>query len=180
MDMQNRYDELKWRADVSVRYHSRRQGFYNFCHWLAMMVVVLASSASVAAVAGALDELGWFRLSLPAAATFFGLLDFLSGFAVKAERHRSLVGNFIIIEQQLVKLRSTMTEEALVDVETNILTIEAGEPRVRRVVHAICYNEALIAAERDRTYLVPITFMQRLLANLVDWRPSLLDRSFAS
>ena len=176
---QKRYDELKHRADVSVRYHSRRQGFYNFCHKLAMLIVVLGGSASAVAFFGEMTDAKWsekWMLVLPVLVTLVGLLDAFFEFANKEAVHWLLRKQFTQVEKRLVEIRSSMTEVELNEVETDMLRIESDEPRTRRVVHAICYNEVLIAWDRDKEYLVPITFMQRIFANFFDWRPSLLDR----
>ena len=172
MDQQKRYDDLRWRAQLSIRYHSYRQGFYGFCHKASMVIVVLAGSASIAAFAGALGK-GMseeWKLLPPVVVTLFAMLDVLLGFADKAAKHWLLLSRFTNLEQGLVKARSEMNPEVLDDLETQMLLVETDEPKVLHVLNAICHNELVGVWGYDQKYIVPLTKLQRTLAQFFDWK----------
>ena len=50
------------------------------------------------------------------------------------------------------------------------LEIEAGEPRILRVLDTICYNEMLRAMDHQRRDQIPIGFWQRCFAHFFDFR----------
>ena len=164
------YDDLLFEVRVSVRYHSRRQGFFQTCHSLVMAVVVLFGSATIAAFASALVE-GWplwAKLAPSVLASVLGTFDLVIGFTEKAARHGDWMREFIRLERQLEAIRGEATDEDLAKITDERLGIESGEPTVLHVLNAICYNEMVRAMGYGDK--VKISTVQRLLAQFFDWR----------
>ena len=51
------YDDLLFEVRVSVRYHSRRQGFFQTCHSLVMTLALFGSSATLATFGAELEAI---------------------------------------------------------------------------------------------------------------------------
>ena len=164
------YDDLLFEVRVSVRYHSRRQGFFQTCHSLVMTLALFGSSATLATFGA---ELGagwplWAKLLPSVIVMALVTLDLVVGFAEKAARYGDWMRRFIQLERQLEAIRGKATDEDLAKITDERLAIEAGEPPVLHVLNAICYNEMV----RTMGYgdKVKISTVQRLLAQFFDWR----------
>ena len=164
------YDDLLFEVRLSVRYHSRRQGFFQTCHSLVMAMALFGSSATMATFGA---ELGadwplWVRLLPSVIVTVLVILDLVVGFAGKAARYGDLMREFIRLERDLEAIRDKATDDDIARITGARLAIEAGEPPVLHVLNAICYNEMVSAVGYGEK--VKITTMQRLLAHICDWR----------
>ena len=164
------YDDLLFEVRLSVRYHSRRQGFFQTCHRLVMAMMLFGGSATLATFGAELwaDWPLWARLLPSAIATVLVAIDLVVGFAEKAGRYGDLMREFIRLERQLEAIRDKATDEDLAKITDERLAIEAGEPPVLHVLNAICYNEMVRAMGYGDK--VNISTVQRLLAHFFDWR----------
>ena len=80
---------------------------------------------------------------------------------------------FILLQQQLIAggdLRDKESEELIVFVTKERLSIEAEEPKVKRVLDSICHNELLRAMGYPKSAEKVIGFWQRLFAQFFDYR----------
>ena len=171
INIQERFHELEWRIELSIRYHSRRHGFFSIWHTFSMVVVVLAGSASFAAVFSTLGEEGTaeaWALAPPAIATAFALLDVLVGFADRANRHWVLRSRFAEAERKLIEVGDNPTNEALTDIEKLVSLIEVDEPKVLHVLSTVCHNEMIRARDYSRDQMVDVKLRHRLFKNIWD------------
>lgn len=156
------FHELLFDVRRSIRYHSRRQAFFETVDRLFTFALLFLGSGA------ALSILQDHKAGL-AVACISGLkLVFALG--VKANRHAQFVKDFTRLEKRLYGDESAETVAA---VTRDRLDIEAAEPPVKRVLDIICHNELLVAMgyegetlQRER---VPLTWFQRLTANFFNW-----------
>lgn len=143
----------------SVRYHRRRQAFFDALNDIALLATAVAGSAACAA---AFAELGWTAAAatVAALASAFNLVVAPSR---RARRHDDLARRFIVLEQSAVQPGASAS-----DVEQRRLTIEQDEPPVYRVLDTICHNEVMRSLGHQDHELVRVPLWMRVTANVTD------------
>ena len=148
----------------SVRYHSRRQAFFEGVDRWTSFALLLLGAGSVALVLRGID--GVAVLAGCSVAVLSGL-KLVFAFGLRAGQHAQFVRDFVSIEKKLV---ADPSPETVQEAQSNRLDVEATEPPVMRVLDALCHNELLRAMGiTDPDEQVPISRLQRLTANLVSW-----------
>ena len=160
------FHELLFDVRRSIRYHSRRQAFFERVgRWsdFSLLLLGLGLAASV------------FRNNNWASAAGFAVivisgLKLVFAFGAKAGRHAQFVKDFTRLEK---RLSPGISDDEIAAVRRERLDIEVTEPPVMRVLDVICHNELLVAMgyegetlQRER---VPLTWFQRRTANLFNW-----------
>ena len=171
------YRDLLFDVRRSVRYHDRRQRFYQNVQNFAVFVVLLFSMATVATFGTVIGQVlpVWVKL-LPAVLTSVLMgLTLVYRIGEKAWLHADLKRRFIELEQHLEQSHATCNGQLIPEVTKKRLEIETTEPPVLRVLDVLCHNELMRAMGYPRENLVPIGFWQRLFAPLFDFREHLLD-----
>ena len=166
------FDDLLFDIRRSVRYHDRRQGFYQGVQNLALLLAFLFGTATVATFGAAIgkDLPVWVRL-LPALAT-----SMLTGIALvyrvaeKAWLHQDLKREFIGLEIRLELSRDEASDELIAHVQADRLAVEAREPKVLRVLDTLCYNDVMRATGSKKKQLIEVGSFQRACAHLFDFR----------
>lgn len=174
-DLQESFRTQMWGVQLSVRYHSRRQAFYQKWHTRTMLCTVLGGSVTIAAFATALGDNWplWLKLLPSALGTVLGAVDAIFGLADKAADHKDLMRQFSALERELESIRHHPTQEAIERTIDERLRIEDDEPPVLHVLNAICHNE-LARAWGLGSQQVRIGYWQRQFANVFDlWEHSL-------
>ena len=77
-------DHLRFEATTNGRYHTARQGWYEFLHRASMFVVVIGGTAAVAEAIGSGRKYSWLVAMIP---TLAGTVDLVFDFAGKAALH---------------------------------------------------------------------------------------------
>lgn len=156
----------------SIRYHSRRQAFYeSLDQWTTFILLLLGTGM----IATALNDLyAWMFLVGFLVSAIAGLkLAFACG--TKAGLHAQLVKDFTLLEK---RLRADSSEETVAAITQERLDLEAAEPPVMHVLNVICHNELLRAMGiTDNSERVPVTWLQRLTANFFDYGEHRLAKS---
>ena len=159
-----RYFALLFSVRRSIRYHSKRQAFYEWLDRLSDFTLLLLGTGTVVLV---LQE----YLKLTAAAGF--LVAFISSlrhvysYGAKAGLHSRFVRDFTQLEK---RLRADDSTETVTAVEQERLEIESVEPPVMRALDVVCHNELLVAMEIDsEDQRVPVTRFQQLTSNLCSY-----------
>lgn len=153
----------------SVRYHARREQFFDRSKSLtSALSVILGSAAVVALIKENLENVAIFAAAL---VTVLSSIDLVVGYSRKAVLHGRLAGKFIDLEKQVVSIsRSEFSESQLADLTQQRLSIEAEEPQKKTVLDSICHNELLRAEGiSDEKEYVRIAWWQRLFAQFFDW-----------
>ena len=149
----------------SIRYHSRRQAFYESADiWTPFILVILGTASVVLALQGH----GGLLLLAGALAALISAPKLVFAVGQKASRHALLVRDFTWIERKLVGDKSA---EAVKSAPLERLEIEATGPPVLRVLDVICHNELLRAmGYDDPSERVKLSGFQRIAANFFGWR----------
>lgn len=145
----------------SIRYHSKRQAFYESVgRWASFALLMLGSGSVAVAIHGS-----WIgTILVGSAVAVIAGLQLVFAFSSKASRHAQFVREFTRVEQKLCADDSDETVRAATQER---LAIEAGEPPVMRILDVICHNELIQAmglyGEGER---VRLNWFQHLTANL--------------
>src|SRR5437868_13792033 len=78
---------LRFEATVNGRYHTSRQGWYEFMHRWCMFVVVIGGAGAVAEAVGPHKSYSWLIALIP---TIAGTIDLVFDFSAKAALHARL------------------------------------------------------------------------------------------
>ena len=156
---------LLFEIRLSVRYHVKRQRFYeSWERWSNFGLLVLGS----ATVGTAFHKIQGLEVVVGLLVTLLSALKITGKFAVKTALHSQFVKDFTELEKQLVANRD---EETVQRVHKSRLTLEATEPAVMINLSIICYNEEVWAQGYNKKNLKPLNKVQRFLASWKDWRP---------
>ena len=173
--------DLRWGVKRSIRYHSRRQGFFQFWHTLVMVVTLMASSATIVVFSSALSE-GWplvVKLIPAVLIALLSILDVAVGFSGRAWRHADFVRQFTDLELDILDFERRIEDEpeddpgkmgrkGLARLTARRLKIEVSEPPVLRVLDTLCHNELLRAMDYPPSEQIEVAFWQRWTAHFVD------------
>ncbi len=162
MDTELNHHNLLFGIRRSVRYHSRRQRFYEQLHARTTFINLLLGSATIAIFTNALPVAWplWAKLAPAAIVTILSAADLVIGTMQKAWRHADLCRQFIELEKMLVNEDTDIAE-----VTRQRLAIEATEPPVLRVLDTLCHNELLRAMGYEKSQYIKVSWWQRLTAN---------------
>ena len=172
--LRNRYEKLLFATRRMVRYHRHRENFLDRVHHASAFLTVCGGSATVAT---ALAEVAW-AVPLTAFATAgLSAHEIVFQSARKARLHNGLARDWGAFEQDVRRARPELTEQALIELQARRLEIEANEPPPLRVLDAMCHDEMVTAMGYSASERSNVTFVQRLLCNLVDFRASQIRKS---
>jgi len=145
-DQLKEYEDNKWalniRIDQSIRYHNHRKRFFATTHnWITFLVALTGTATFVTVIA----ELGQ-KAPLIAAflVTVCSLADLIIRSPEKIRLYDELSRRFIGLDKKLLLLKKP-DPDLLLQIQADILDIEADEPPPLRILNAICRNETLQA-----------------------------------
>lgn len=164
MDLKEKFDIL-FPLEKSIRYHQRRRAYYDSCHRLIMLMIIIAGSASV------VDVLKFAQIWLGLLTAALGAIDLVFGLSDKARDHEFLMRRFSGLVAR-IRRSSSATPTDLLDWQAERIEIEADEPDVYWAVEAICYNEAARAWDRNPQEVVEVKLAFRLFQNIFRFDPS--------
>lgn len=169
-DVQQMYDDLLFGVRLSVRYHSRRQGFYRNCHTVVTVTALLAGSTTAVAFGTAIsgDLPLWLKLVPAMMITVFSAFDLVFRFSDKSCQHADLCRKFIDLERQLEEGRFAPDAALIKKATAQRLAIEATEPPVLKVLGTLVHNELLRAMGYKKSRQKKVGFWQRLFAPYFD------------
>lgn len=152
----------------SVRYHQRRQSYFEACHtFIAAMQVIFGSSA----VAAILSNSGiWVGVSLAAVPPLLASVDLVFGTSRRATLHSALGRRFSQLEADMVPYEadsSTLSDDDLTHFRQRRLSIEADEAPKLRVVDLLSHND-LVRGAYTHDSIYPIGLFRRGLGHVFD------------
>ena len=173
--MANRkHHDLLFGIRRSIRYHSRRQAFYESVDQLTNFALLLLGSGAVAL---AFEGRQAWILAVGFGVSVISGLKLAYTFGSKAGRHAQFVKDFTRLEKQL---HADASEETVAAVTQERLDLEMSEPPVMRVLDILCHNELLRAMgydeEREEQERVSVTWWRRLTANLFTYGDYRLEK----
>ena len=149
----------------SVRYHRRRERFFDRMHHLGAFAAALTGSATIAALLAGHPTLVTVAAAVTALA---GAGEMVFGLARKARRHNNLAREWIALERDVVRAGEELPESRLRELEAARLDIEACEPPVLRVLDAMCHDELVTALGIEDGHRSNLGWWQRWFANVAD------------
>ena len=157
----------------SVRYHMRRQRFFDRLDRVGALASLVAGSSTIVTLLASVDH----RLVLAAAAAtaLAGASAVIFTPGLRARQHNDLAREFLGLERDMVRAGDA-TSGRLAELTARRLEIEATEPPILRVLDAMCHNELLTALGVDEGQRARVTRLQRWLANWADFRADRLRK----
>ena len=148
----------------SIRYHSKRQAFYERADRLSDFLLLLLGSGTVVL---ALQEYPRLTVAAGFCVAFISGLRHVYSYGIKAGLHARFVRDFTQLDKRLY---ADDSDETVAAVKQERLELEATEPPVMRALDTICHNELLVAMGLDsRDQRVSVTRFERLTANLFSY-----------
>lgn len=170
--------QLLFAVRRGVRYHRRREQFFEMCRGVAAFITAVAGSVG----AGALftskfpEGVPW----LVAIAAGAGGVELVFRFGARARRHADLARDFVELERDIERRGADATMMDLVDFRDRRLEIESHEPKILNVLNVICDDEVSVAMGVSEKHLSNVRWYQRWLASFVDIMPQTLRRRSAA
>ena len=165
------HHNLIWGVRRSVRYHRKRQAFFESLDRWTSFCLLLLGSGSVALILHEND--GWAMVAGVLVAVFSSL-KLVFAYSRKAARHGRFASDFTRIEKKQIADES---DQAVKEATGLRLELEANEPPILRVLDILCHNELIRAMGIDNPgEKVPVLWYQRLLANWFDVREHMLAK----
>ncbi|WP_416739249.1 hypothetical protein ACM1ZW_20885 [Pseudomonas sp. NFX71] len=163
-DLADRWYAVQFSVRRSIRYHQRRRAFYDRLDKISNMLSLILGSA---AIYGVLQE-NAKNVALIASAfvTVVSSINLVVGSAQRGRDHTDFMRKYVDLEKFML---GDETEERLLKVSEQRLSIEAEEPPVLHVLNAICHNEMMRAEGFAKEDLPKIGFVQAQLAQLFDF-----------
>jgi hypothetical protein len=156
-------DHLRFEATINGRYHTARQGWYEFMHRASMFVVVIGGTAAVAEAIGAGRPYSWLVAMIP---TLAGTIDLVFDFAGKAALHARLQERSYDIVAD-IEHSADSPEVICKRGWAAIARICAQETKTMRVVHALAYNDTKEGSEDNAApELLVVPFWTRLIKHI--------------
>ena len=166
------YTDALFDVRLSIRYHERRQGFFDGVLKLSMFFTLVLNSSAVGLILSQVGEFWTILAMLTGTVMLAGSLAY--GVRDKSSQHEDLRRRFIKLEQEI--RAKNPTDETATWAEIERLAIEADEPSASMTtVVAICHNEESKAQGGfDEEDFIKVTPMQKALRHLVNWKEDTL------
>jgi hypothetical protein len=166
--MDNSAMSKEWQSQLfgiqrSIRYHARRQSFYDFWNTFTTATSIIGGAGTVAALLDNSPFSESWRLWFPAIITVVSTLNLVWGTSRAARLHNDLYRRFVDLEREITGMEPT--EAALRTLKTKRLEIEADEPPTKFALDVLCHNELVRAMGIDDYREVSLP--QRLLAHFL-------------
>lgn len=160
---QQRWDTL-WGVQRSVRYHARRQTFFDRWRRLTSFTSLLLGSGAAAAVMGQIGHN--VALGMAFAVAVLSAFDLVIDTAGMTRKHADLGRRFIKLEAKILADEDPSYETVTAWCGER-LDIESDEPPTYKALNLLCENEQAIATNTPRW--VKLNWWQRLTANINHW-----------
>lgn len=153
--------KVLYRVELSIRYHLKREGFFDLCDKFAKVVSVVGGSAVVARVLppNALMAVAVLITVCSAVSLVFGLSD-------KAKRHFDLAKSFRRLESEIHgKGTKTFSDIDVAGWNSKIRELETNESATLATLVILCQNELAIAQNQPEK-VEKVNLLRRLFAHL--------------
>lgn len=159
-DIDNRLDQTLYRIEYSIRYHQRRESFFDWWDKFAKAIAVLGGAATVVSVV----HVDAIRLAIAAAITVTSTLSLVFGFSQKARQHFDLRKRYGQLEAEV--LESDIVDSVLLSKwNGKIALIEADEPPPLAALVQISQND-VTRSRGQHDHIHPVGFWRSAFANI--------------
>src|SRR5687768_375419 len=101
-DTSTSWDDLLFGVQRSIRYHSRRQGFYDRWNTATNAISIIGGAGTIAALGGKLGLAQVMGVVLPAVITVFSTFNLVWGTTRMARLHNDLYRRFVALEREMI------------------------------------------------------------------------------
>lgn len=165
---------LAWGVETSVRYHERRQAYYERADAIVNSVNLIAGSGAVLAIAK--DAPNPIVVWLAAVVAVISLVNLTMRSSHMAAQHAGLKQRFVDLLKRIKRLEpeAPCFKKRLMAIEQRRLSLEMEEPTVYRIVCVLAHNELAFAHDYGDEALWHIPWHKQLTAHFVRWEPTSL------
>jgi hypothetical protein len=153
--------EAFYKADVSARYHRRRQRFFDLADKLTKAFTVLLGATLMGSM---------LKDSQPLAASLISSLSLLAlvfSYSDRKQAHKELAEGFIALIQQIEACpASDLTEGKVAIWMAQATALDAKEPPSLKTLVTLCEHDACVAAGHDQHIVLP-SWHRRLVADFI-------------
>ena len=140
--------EIWWNVQRSIRYHNYRHAFFESYSRAISGLNILLSSAAGASILKVIETSdAKFAMYLMGGLAFINTIDLVYGTAKRSGQHRELRNKFIDIEKRYLagRRKDIVSKQEFYKISEEILSIEAEEPPIYRLLDVYCHNEMIKA-----------------------------------
>lgn len=160
------FEDLLWRIERSIRYHERRQGFFEQSdRVISALSLLLSSGAFIALMKEIPATIAGVALVL---LSILAYMHMVMQCANTAAKHSALKHRFVHLIPKIQGLE-TGDRNGLRLITKEVLEIESDEPTPFRVVDLLSHNELLLAKGLNQDDFFVIPWHKRVLANWLRW-----------
>lgn len=141
-EISTKWHALDFLVERSIRYHMRREGFFDFASRVVLFIATLLGSATFLAL---VNENQFWAQAAALTVTLASAFDLVFGFNGKARQHYELRKRFVRLQQRML---CDPDAKALEEMTRERLDIEADEPPIFRALDLLAHNEVM----RSRGY----------------------------
>jgi hypothetical protein len=145
-----KWDELLFDVRRSIRYHSKRADWFEFCCKFTTTFAIFVSAGAITAL---LNKVEWASITASALVAFFSIVSLVFGWSQREHLHTDLKRKFAELEKAMVKCENP-DGKILAEMTAERLSIEAYEPNPIDVLNIICHNDLCIAQGSGKIYKV--------------------------
>lgn len=157
--------EILERIEISVRYHQKRERFFELSDKWVKAIAIIGGSVAFAN----LEPNDGTRKALAALIALSSTLALVFGFADRAKRHAELTRKFRELDARIVQKGEISYMEADLGAwEAEERMLEANEPPALNALVKICQNEIAITAGQPNK-MVRIPYHQKLFSHLISF-----------
>ena len=159
--------DLRWRVDVSIRYHSRRASFFGDLHRTTAFIGVMSGTAIVGSLSDIIPE--WVAVAAATFITVMSAIDMVIGYSAMEQKHIELRNAFIRASRRIGADRSMAAYESI---RSEMLTAEESEPPTYQALQLAAYNEVVMAQyprEKWADRLQHLHWFKRITGQLLRW-----------
>ncbi|MHB8123752.1 MAG: hypothetical protein ACYDG4_16565 [Desulfuromonadaceae bacterium] len=148
----------------SIRYHSRRQMFFDSLYKWTQVLSLISGSATVAVVIAKYTDCA---IWLAAMVAIFSAFNLIFGFSGSARLHNDLARRFSELEKRIIRDQNP-SMESIASFEVDRLDIEMVEPPILKTLDLLCHNELCRALGYGEEAMAKVGFWGRLFAQFFD------------
>jgi len=160
--------ELLFGVRRSIQYHNRRKGFYNQFNLLTNAFAIIGGSGMALQMLQQTNN-AWAATASGMFIVITSTVNLVVNTTHKANQHHNIAQQFIALEKQIIT-----AQQPIINInqwQSTKLTIEANEPPILQVLDTICHNDLLRRMGYNDSFQVQVSFIQRLLSNIIDITP---------
>lgn len=160
-----RFSDMRYRVELSILYHRKRERFFELLDKLGKAVSVIGGSAALWKLADP-QVVMWSAAAVACTST----LSLVMAFSDRARKHSELArGHGAMLAAMTAAGQYAFEDAANLDRwEAQLYELEAGEPPVLTALMIICENQIKIARGQAKE-AVPLNRWHRWMAHLYDF-----------